>query len=1198
VVGMVVVGAIGAAAAIAILAPRFLSSSFPTISQFQLVDPDVGPGGIARHRELQVQLQVDEESGDGLGDITWLLRESTVPQPTPQDLDWASSPPSTYVLSPGDGPKPVDLWLKGRKDEITHGAQFLVLLDTTFPQDPSRAFSSSHQIATPSTNNLVTVQWEAAQDPEPGSGIAGYSTVWDRFPTTLPDPVLDLDGSVTETISPPLEFGTWYFHLSTLDRAGNFTTTLHVGPFVIIDSSFARAPSSGTDGQTDSTAGGTSGGEAGPPSSVEETAPGVDQPEPLQPLEELPADVPPAEGPVGPVPEIPSDNRPGEQVDDSGDISGGGGEQGSEADSEPDNNEDRGGDTGGDGGGPGDLDGSNSGAGSGDDGSSGGGGVQSDDDDDDGDGNFLPFQPDPTGPPPGEQVRLSVTVVVTGDTISRVEDIVIYTYVVTNDSSSDATPLILDDLTDTLLGNLNSPAIEAGCGTLLPGGSCSFELSHQVQPADPDPLVNAVTANYHSQGFGETLSDADSHSVDLFQPLVVMSVTGGATSRVGDSVTYAYIVTNTSSDDAPDLVLASITDDLLEDLTGNAADAGCSVLASGDLCSFEVTRQVLSEDPDPLVNTVEARYQPQGFSGNITNSGSHSVDVLGPAEDGIPSGVDCNPNIADHHVVDPLGAVPASFLGMAHKTLQSAVTAASDNQVISLYADIRENVVIGSSTTSGDKDLLIVGCGHTITADASTFPVVHVEVSAGADDGDTGVGSSDINIEGLDVQGGSTGFLVETSKSPVGTGTSLRAVRADSNGVGIKIIGSNNVVRGANSINSNTGFGVQIIGDNNVIETSKLEENGDSAIHVTGDGNQIKGNDVGDTNRGNGREGISVNGDSNVIEENNVFASAGTGINLVGDKGSIKENNVGTNNGLRSNGDGVVVKGYYTLTDRNDILANRGLGISATDANSSMPEGNDGGTNNRWNEGAGVQVTGNGVAIEENEVFSNGGAGIEVTGDSAAIKENRVGANHQGNTGNGIQVTGNGATIEENEVFNSGGAGIVVDGDENVVKENRVGNENDQGNGGDGISVTGGNNMIEGNQVFGNAEDGIDVSGGSAKLPNIVKQNKVGDSGGKGNGGHGILVSGDGNGDGNPVEIKENTVKASGLAGIKVEGTGRALRENESGGKGAEDNGGCDYDLAEGNLDQRGNHSDGSAVDLSVSGCTDEAPGDDNGSVD
>ena len=52
-----------------------------------------------------------------------------------------------------------------------------------------------------------------------------------------------------------------------------------------------------------------------------------------------------------------------------------------------------------------------------------------------------------------------------------------------------------------------------------------------------------------------------------------------------------------------------------------------------------------------------------------------------------------------------------------------------------------------------------------------------------------------------------------------------------------------------------------------------------------------------------------------------------------------------------------------------------------------------------------------------------------------------------------------------------------------------------------------------------------------------------GDRGGKGNAGNGILVSGSGNGTANPIELEENTVKANGLVGIRVTGSGHQLKK-------------------------------------------------------
>ena len=70
-------------------------------------------------------------------------------------------------------------------------------------------------------------------------------------------------------------------------------------------------------------------------------------------------------------------------------------------------------------------------------------------------------------------------------------------------------------------------------------------------------------------------------------------------------------------------------------------------------------------------------------------------------------------------IVDPSNVVPLTFNGIRVATLQAAVNAASDNDVISMYANTTENVVIGG-VSSGNKDLRIIGCGHKITASVVT----------------------------------------------------------------------------------------------------------------------------------------------------------------------------------------------------------------------------------------------------------------------------------------------------------------------------------------------------------------------------------------------------------------------------------------------------------------------------------------------
>src|SRR5439155_17216202 len=109
---------------------------------------------------------------------------------------------------------------------------------------------------------------------------------------------------------------------------------------------------------------------------------------------------------------------------------------------------------------------------------------------------------------------------------------------------------------------------------------------------------------YHPEGFPNNITDSDSHTLNLFQPSLTVVKAGDTLSKVGDDVTYTFTITNTSSADSPDLLLSSVVDDVIGSLTAQATAAGCTRLAPGASCNFNVTRPVLAGDPNPLVNIV------------------------------------------------------------------------------------------------------------------------------------------------------------------------------------------------------------------------------------------------------------------------------------------------------------------------------------------------------------------------------------------------------------------------------------------------------------------------------------------------------------------------------------------------------------------------------------------------------------------
>jgi uncharacterized repeat protein (TIGR01451 family) len=204
-----------------------------------------------------------------------------------------------------------------------------------------------------------------------------------------------------------------------------------------------------------------------------------------------------------------------------------------------------------------------------------------------------------------------------------VGDIVNYTITLNNNSSPD-TPDLECTIKDALLGVDKSVTLASGEGDVT-------DVAYTVQAGDPDPLVNTASVSCSPQGFPNVLSASDNWTVNLFQPKVTIEKGGDTLSKVGDTVTYTFTISNGSSSDSPDLKLDSISDTVLGDLVAEATAAGCDNLAPGAGCNFTVDRTVLGTDPDPLPNTVTVHYHPVGFTNDITDDDGHEVNLFQPS---------------------------------------------------------------------------------------------------------------------------------------------------------------------------------------------------------------------------------------------------------------------------------------------------------------------------------------------------------------------------------------------------------------------------------------------------------------------------------------------------------------------------------------------------------------------------------------
>jgi parallel beta-helix repeat protein len=558
-----------------------------------------------------------------------------------------------------------------------------------------------------------------------------------------------------------------------------------------------------------------------------------------------------------------------------------------------------------------------------------------------------------------------------------------------------------------------------------------------------------------------------------------------------------------------------------------------------------------------------------GNDGPYTAPWKFTVDTSDADGDGIPSVVDCTA-LKDTVIVDPSGTLvlPDFVLGggQVTPTLQAAVIAAADNGVIAMYGDTVENVVIGTTTGSGNKDLRIIGCGHKVTAANGTLPVIKVQATAGISDGNNGAGEKDIHIDDVNVYGGVQGYLVETSV--VGTNqktTLLKSLRAENNGWGVKVVGTSNEVRGADGIQNNTAGGISVQGASNNLNSNRVGPNTGWGIDVvSGNSQQVKANKV----EANTAGGIRVVSSSNVVNENDVYSNGGAGIRIVGNTNQVFKNDVGEE-AKGNTGNGIEIVGNSNelgkATSENNLFANTGNGLHVIgDSNKILK--NDAGDTGKGNGGDGIHVEGKSNTIQENNVFANGGDGIDARNTAGAntIKLNDVGDRNKGNgyaaladvdaatTGDGIHIVGNGNAITGNDVFHNAEDGVDVAGNTNNVATNTIG-DSSKGNGQDGVHVLGTGNTVQSNNVFANGGDGIDVASGSPTTgSNIVKLNKVGDAG-VGNGADGNAVT---SGDGIHVEGKSNTidsnvVHANAGDGIEVVGNSNvAINTNTVGSNG------------------------------------------------
>lgn len=106
-----------------------------------------------------------------------------------------------------------------------------VTIDATPPNNPTNIVSTTHTVGVPSETNVVTMTWTPGSDV--ASGVDGYAYAFDHNASAVCDQGKDLEESAATVSSQPLANGSWWFHICTVDNAGNWPSPVTLGPFEI-----------------------------------------------------------------------------------------------------------------------------------------------------------------------------------------------------------------------------------------------------------------------------------------------------------------------------------------------------------------------------------------------------------------------------------------------------------------------------------------------------------------------------------------------------------------------------------------------------------------------------------------------------------------------------------------------------------------------------------------------------------------------------------------------------------------------------------------------------------------------------------------------------------------------------------------------------------------------------------------------------
>ncbi len=183
--------------------------------------PVISVAGVTNGRYYNTTITPEVTFSDplsGLDETTYTLTKDGNP------ISWSSGDPIS-----DEGNYTLTAYARDlAQNETTKEVTFTI--DRTSPIEPS-SFESTPAVGSFSNDNLVEISWSEATDTL--SGVDGYSVSFSKDTTEEPGTVRNLEATQKTIVTTFPSDGTWWFNLKAVDKAGNWTPTIHYGPFLI-----------------------------------------------------------------------------------------------------------------------------------------------------------------------------------------------------------------------------------------------------------------------------------------------------------------------------------------------------------------------------------------------------------------------------------------------------------------------------------------------------------------------------------------------------------------------------------------------------------------------------------------------------------------------------------------------------------------------------------------------------------------------------------------------------------------------------------------------------------------------------------------------------------------------------------------------------------------------------------------------------